>query len=290
MNELFNRACTIAMGPIEITGLRTQFKIERSDTKTIAHAEITVWNLSRETRNNMAKLPVPVTLKAGYGFDLEQIFSGDIAPTGISVTRSGPDWLTTFKVGDGLKCHQTERVQLPLPQGMPVQQALIQAIGMLQNVDTKKVLAALSGNTITLEGAFQQIVGGSALSGRALDEIDRLARSAKKKVVIVDGELQLQPTDDSIAAVSGTQYPTDFVPELTPQTGLIGSPEAVKDDFTKFRCLLRPKIKPGLPVHVVWSIQPLGIWLRAKRVTHIGDTRGQEWYTDVEGTTIKAPG
>jgi hypothetical protein len=273
------------MGAIQVSGLRVQFKIENSDQNHPNGASITVWNLSRKTRAAMVLLPVPLILKAGYGSDIEQIFYGDVATNGISVVRNGPDWLTTFKVGDGLKGYRTERCQVPFPKNMNFKDALLGIIGQMTSVDTKKIAADLASGKFTPQNAFQQIVGGGAASGRTMDELNRVARSGGFKAQVTDGALELLPLADTPA--TRTQWPTDFVPDLGPKSGLIGSPEAVKDGFTKLRCLLRPKIKPGRQIHVKWSVQPLGLWIRVARVTHTGDTRGLEWYTDVEGKTME---
>jgi hypothetical protein len=283
MGELFNRACTVQMGTVLVSGLRTQFKIEKTEQVTPSSAEITVWNLKRATRARMIQQSVPLVLMAGYGKDLGLLFNGDVAPSGIGVMRSGPDWLTTFKVADGLLSYQTDRVQISIPRNQTVQQVLTQALQQFRNLNVQQTLANLRSGATPIAGTFQQFLNGSAVSGRGLDEVQRICKSVGLRCTVVDGQLEIFP--DTPTSQSGA-YPGETIPDLTPQTGLIGSPEPTKNAFIKFRCLLRPEIKPLRRVRVVWSVHPEGLYVRAAKVTHLGDTRGQEWYTDVEGTAL----
>ena len=299
MGELFNRQCIVQMGTVLVNGLRVQFKIDKHDAAVPSSAEISVWNLARETRarivaqseltvmRNNKNFPggIPVILMAGYGTDLSQLFNGDIMPYGLSIVRSGPDWLTKFKVGDGMLSYQTDRVQASVPKGSSIKQIILQLLKCFHGVDTKKVFVDIMSGKIPLTGAFQQLFNAGALSGRAMDEMNRLLARQGLKCTVVDGSLEFTPLDPAAKSLA---WPADLIPDLTPRTGLIGSPEAAKDKFIKFRCLLRPAIKPNRMVRVVWSEHPAGLYIRAQKITHTGDTRGQEWYTDVEGKAVEA--
>lgn len=277
MSELFNRQATVQMGTVFVDGLRVQFKVEKQDQVVPSHAEVTVWNLARETRAKMVGQTVPLVLSAGYEGGVEQLFNGDVMPLGVSVSRNGPDWLTTFKVGDGLLSYQTDRVQIPIAANTSITDALKQTLGALKNIDVKKTISDLVSGKVTVEGTFQQFTKGSAVSGRAIDEANRLANAIGYKLSVTDGQLEMRKFG---------AFAAEFVPDLSPETGLIGSPEVTKERFIKFRALLRPKIKPGRRVRVTSASHPTGLYIVARRVTHVGDTRGQEWYTDVEGQAL----
>ena len=282
MGELFDRQVQLQMATVVVTGLRVQFKIEKNDQATPSHASITVWNLARKTRDTLSRMDVPVILMAGYGKDIEQIFYGDIAPLGISVVRNGPDWLTTFKAGDGLKCYQTDRIQMAFPANMSVKDAIGQILQQVRSADVSKTIASLKKQAVV--GNFQQLLNSSVASGRAMDEANRLANSIGMKAIIIDGEVKLVKQYETSA---NGEESAEIIPYLTPQTGLIGSPEAMgAKKFIKFKCLLRPWIRPTKRVKVAWSIHPDGMLIHAARVTHTGDTRGQEWYTEVEGVAL----
>jgi hypothetical protein len=282
MGDLFDRRAQLQMGTIVVTGLRIQFKVEKHDTTVPSTATITVWNLARTTRDKIAASSQPVILAAGYGEDIDQLFNGDVPDYGISVSRNGPDWLTTFKVGDGLRCYQTDRVQIPLPANMRVQDALAEVLKQIKSADSTKAIASLQ--KMNIQSQFQQLLNHSVASGRVMDEANRIAHSVGMKVNIVDGQVEVTKlTEDS---PNGAE-PEDLVPFLSPETGLISAPEATgKKKFIKFKCLLRPWIRPMRRVKVSWSVRPKGLFVRAKRVTHTGDTRGQEWYTEVEGEAL----
>jgi hypothetical protein len=83
---------------------------------------------------------------------------------------------------------------------------------------------------------------------------------------------------------------------VSPKNGLIGVPEQTQEGVT-FRTLLDPRIKLMTMVKIDNSYirqmrQEIGQYpalldqdgqYQAYKVCHIGDTRGQEWYTEVEG-------
>ena len=281
---LFDRQCTVQMGTVKVDKLRVQFKIEKQETELPGTAEIKVWNLSRDTRNKMVSQGiVPVILMAGYAGNLGLLFNGDILPSGIGVERSGPDWITEFKVGDGLLSHQTDRIQMPFSKGTAIKDVLAGIIGQFKGIDTKQALADLKSGKIPLGGMQQQLQNGTVASGRSIDELKKWCKTQGIACTVVDGHLELAPDSETS---TGGAWPQELVPDLTPKTGLIGSPEPTKDRFVKLKCLLRPEIKPNRRIKVSWSIHPMGLFVRALKVTHTGDTRGQEWYTEVEGRAL----
>jgi len=78
---------------------------------------------------------------------------------------------------------------------------------------------------------------------------------------------------------------------LTPDTGLIGSPER-SDDIEetqsgerkrlgwRVKSLLNPQIRPGDRLQIK-SAEVDGVF-RAENVNHFGDTEGGDWYTEAE--------
>ena len=104
--------------------------------------------------------------------------------------------------------------------------------------------------------------------------------------------------DGKINIIKAEDVPEGEIIELSPESGLIGVP-AQNDFGVTIRCLLNPKIKINSMVHVdnslirnqqfeqgqvVYSLDNDGIY-RVVQVTHIGDTRGNDWYTEVETVT-----
>jgi hypothetical protein len=105
-----------------------------------------------------------------------------------------------------------------------------------------------------------------------MPELQKLGASIGYDVHIHDGKLEM---------IKRKGYVSELVPYLTAKTGLIGSPEPGKDGVLKFKSLLQPKIKIFRRVKIeAESVK--GTYI-IKKITHTGDTHGQEWYTECEG-------
>jgi len=80
-----------------------------------------------------------------------------------------------------------------------------------------------------------------------------------------------------------------MIPELSPSSGLIGSPEfgaaeKNKGPVVKFKSLLDGRIKPGGRVKLN-SLRYTGE-VRVTKLSHSGDTAGGDWYTACEGEPL----
>lgn len=273
MGDLFGRVASLQMGTVLVRGLRVSFIIDKSAEQEPNTAEIAVWNLAASTRALLKEqIPLYLKLTAGYVGNDSQIFEGDIAPDGISSVKDGNNWVTSFNAADGLEAYRTARIQHSFKKGtalVPVVKKLAKSMGIgignaiekLQQGDTK--------------GALTEFVNGTTLSGSVPKELSRLLESTGYTWTIQDGQLQIVEKGGRIIRE---------VPHLTPDTGLIGSPEPGKDKFTKFRSLLQPKL---VPMHQVQLETPRtgtnynGIYV-LQRVRHNGDTHGDSWFSDCE--------
>jgi hypothetical protein len=267
--EMFGRRAVLRMGTVEVDGLRVTFRIARDKKPEPNQGEISVWNLSRETRAKLADQKVPIEFQAGYGKDISQVFFGDIPADGISTVRDGPDWVTTFRAGDGGKAYRTARIQEAFGKGTKLADVLKKAAKQM-GVGLGNALSKLADGD--LSGAVTEMFGGVVLSGPVPRELDRLLRSYGYEWSIQDGQLQVIEQDG---------HTDDEAVLLRPDTGLIGSPEPGKDGFTKVRSLLQPQILPGRRVKLETSNLD-GFFVVAK-VTHTGDTHGPDWYSECEG-------
>ena len=286
--QLFNRITVVTVGTSSTTGLsfqglRTQFRLEKNNQPDPNDGEITVWNLSPSTRKLIqaqANQPggVPLILKAGYGTadNAQILFYGDILPYGIAVARNGPDWLTTFRIGDGLSSYRGDRVALAqFPPNSSVSTVVTGLIKQLSSdkINFSNVLSSIGG---LLTGKPQTYPKGTVVHGGVLQEVNKILKGHGIVCTCQNGTLVVAP-------IGGTAAVTGTVPSLSSSTGLIGSPEPSKDNFIKFKCLLRPEILPFGKVFVTYGTPPVQLTVTAHKVLHTGDTRGQEWYTDVEG-------
>lgn len=257
----------------EITDLRVQFKVEKNLRKEPNTAEVKITNLSPRSRVNFQQLGVAFVLQAGYETTLSTVFVGDVRIA--NSAQEGPDWITTLQAGDGERAYAHPRVNDSFRAGtdkIAVVKKIAGAFGLdVGNLD-KQISKYLGG---------QRHETGYVARGRASSELDRALRAAGLDYSIQDGKLQVLKPGEAT---------TELAVEVTPESGLIGSPQMCsptkkgKKATIKFRSLLQPSVKPGGRV-VVGSAAYRGTVL-VEQVTHAGDTRGQDWYSDVEGTPV----
>ncbi len=265
---------TLSVDVIEITDLRVAFKVRKSSAKEPNTAEVTVTNLSRATRSALQEKGVKFQLEAGYeGTGIKRVFSGDVRA--LDHSRDGASWHTRLKGGDGERAFRHARVSESHAPGAPasdVVRKLADALGLgLGNFDQISTKLASS--------KFEQ---GIVTHGPASSELTKVLAKAGITWSIQDGELQFQRDDLRI----GPQ-----IPELAPDSGLIGSPEfgspVVKGGprLLTFKCLLDADLRPGGRV-AIKSERHSGV-VRIWKVEHNGDTAGGDWYTQAEGFPSK---
>jgi len=258
----------------EITDLRVKFSVKKSSAKEPNTAEVTISNLSPQRRASLQTKGVKFVLECGYvETGVKQIFQGDVRQ--VAHRREGADWQTEIKSGDGERAFQFARVSESFKSKSSrgdVLRKLVSSFGLGQG-NVSQVAAKLVGK-------FDQ---GFVAHGPVSREMDKALAGTGYGWSIQDEQVIILADSD----VSGQD-----VPELTPQSGLIGSPEfgapLVKGGkpLLTFRCLLNANIKPGAHVSIKCERFPLGVAVKCVKVEHSGDTHGQDWYTNGEGVTL----
>ncbi len=249
-------------------GQRVTFKIKKTDGKEPNTAEIVLTNLNDDSRGRMQKKPVKITIDAGYdATGQSRIWRGDART--IDHVRDGADWNTTIKCGDGERAWQNARVSESFAAGTgagTVLQFLAEQSGLQ--------IGSVPTVVVNITTTFDQ---GYVVSGKWSDEMDRLVKSIGYRWSMQDETLQvLLPGAASTAAI----------PLISPESGLIGSPEfgtpekKGKPALVKFKSLLMPSL-PGARVRLK-SKRYNGI-VRIKIVEFNGDTHGGDWTTSYEG-------
>ena len=258
----------------EITDLRVQFSVKKSASKEPNTAEVTITNLSPTRRAALQTKGVKFVLECGYvDTGVKQIFQGDVRH--VSHVREGADWRTVLKSGDGERAFQFARISEslgPKASKSDVIKRLSAKLGLGLGNSAKAAAA--------IPGSFEQ---GIVLSGPVSRELDKALKGTGYEWSIQDEQLVIL----SASEVSGQD-----VPLLTPESGLIGSPEfgaplekGGKPQL-KFKALLNANIKPGAKVQIQCERFPIGVSVKCAKVEHSGDTAGQDWYTSVEGATL----
>lgn len=265
---------TLTSDVTEIEKLRVAFKVTKTGGKEPNTCEVTVSNLAESRRKALQKKGVKLVLQAGYeGAGIAQLFIGDVRT--VDNVRDGATWNTIFKCGDGERAFRFARVSESFGPGTKIPDVV------------KKVAARLGVGLGNLEKQAPAMTGefaqGYAAHGPASRELERALAAAGFEFSIQDEQLLVLKPGDA----SGVQ-----VPELSPASGLIGSPEFGSPEtihaqtkktgkpLIKVRALLNGKIKIGSQV-VLRCARHDGPVI-VKKLEHIGDTAGGDWYTNFE--------
>lgn len=298
MYNLFSRDATFTVGGIKIQirapgdtmlfssvgnytyapiapALRVVFSVER-DTNTAPNtATVTIYNLAEQRRNSI-KNGDQFIIEAGYLGNVSQLFKGKVSE--VAHKHERVDWITTVSSGDGLAAFGATRASLsyaPKTLRSKVISDLAKQMKIgLGNVNQKLAEVQLRKNLV-------EFANGFSTSGAVKDALSKVVGSAGLQWSIQDEQLQLLEPD-------GTTIDTVVV--LTPDTGLVGTPEIGEAKgkgskaTIKARSLLQGAIRPGRRLLV--QARSVNGQFRADKVTHSGDSYGGDWYTDFEGVQI----
>lgn len=250
-----------------ITGLRISFRVEKSLKPEPQKATVVVYNLSSDSRAKLQGKGLRVVLEAGYPDSLAVIYSGHSRVT--DHPRQGVNWLSKFECGTAERAIKFARMSESFKPGAAVGDVV------------KKTVAALvadPGNALEkANGLAASFSSGYAAHGYAADELTRLLEPHGYTWSIQDGRMQLLGPGETLP-----ESPVD----LSPSTGLIGSPELGSPvtkggpNLVKMRSLLQPQFAPGKRV-LLNSSGRSGVH-KIISLAHVGDTDGGDWFTDLE--------
>ena len=267
----FNRIVTAEIGEqgttgFKIDGLRINFDILKTDVSESNKSTIKIYNLAKNTRNSIRELDDTVILRAGYlgGRGEEVLFIGDI--TFINHQLSGTEWISTLACGDGIKQLRTSKTNRSYAGGVKANKIISD---VLSDLDLPQKLK--SGLLSISDRVFNS---GYSFTGQSKAALDELTKAVGLVWSVQNGEIKIQVTGDSDKS-------TAIV--LNPNTGLIGSPERLRDTDTKSSTdaakpgwkivsLLQPKLEPGGIVSVTSDEIPENSQFIIKQVQHTGDS------------------
>jgi hypothetical protein len=284
MARLFARACEVLIGKggqalILQMPLRFQFKAVKSLTKDPNSLELTISNLSKQSQAHLQGKGVDIVVQAGYAEQAGIIYSGQIR-TVDHVIEKGGGWSSKIKCGDtsgasggaGKPC-----VSNSWGAGTQTSNVAMDLVGSL---------GILPGNLqeqLAANGGGQQYATGYAAFGHPARELEKVLKTLGLTHSVQDGELLVLRDDETAKHFERVV--------LTPETGLISSPELGTPEekggapVMKAKSLLNHKIKAGAELSIQ-ARDVKGIF-KIQKVTHHGDSHGEAWFTEVEASRLK---
>lgn len=277
MGRQFNRLVSLTAGPTPSSGrqwsnLRTSFKIVHTNDPKPNQSRIEVYGLAPSDQNFLQQDGVKVILEAGYPANFGAVFAGDINRA--STSDRPPDVVTLIEAGDGEDAYLTSKISITLGPGTSTQQ-IIQTL-----VDAMGLPLAEISSTVPITDTLT----GVTLHGQAYRYLNDYASQLGFTWSIQDGRVQIVTDRESTGAAAIS---------VTPQTGLIGSPEPLikrakrggrpRVVGVKWRMLLQPQARPG-QLFQLQSERYQGFYV-GQKLTQTGDSGYEDrFFTEVEAT------
>jgi len=272
---LYGRALLVTVDDVDLSGFDVAFSVTRTLKRDPNTCELRVYNLGQALRRELAskaKAGLFVTLAAGYGTRLSQLYRGDLRD--VFSVREDTGWVTTISSGDGEQARRNAQIRRAFPRGTKVDvmlRALTESLGVGMGNSTRALMGAKK-----LTQGSSELVSGAVTHGSAAVELTELLRSVGMEWSIQDGELQLLD--------KGHALDTEVI-VLTPETGLVGSPEPGHKGTMKAVVRIIPGLQPGAQV-MIESSEVRGQF-RVERIDFAGDTSQEDWVARIEGKEIK---
>ncbi len=266
---------------LDVSQLRCVFNCIKVIQLQPQYSHVIIYNLSPQSENAIIQEGDRVVIEAGYeGSQYGQIFDGNVLQA-IRNKENGTTYTLTLVSADSDTFLNYSLSAFSMVRGQN-SRAIVEGLISKASVPT-------AANVISPNLSQSQLPRGKVFFGLTRDYLRQIARSENATYYMDNGKVNIVKAED---------VPPGEILDLSPSSGLIGVPAQSGYGVT-IKCLLNPKIKINSLVHVDNSLirnaefgqgQPLytldndGIY-RVIKVTHSGDTRGNDWYTEVETVT-----
>jgi len=261
---------------LDVSDLHCTFDIQYVVNQQPPFSTIVIYNLNPVTEDFILNYGDRVIVEAGYeGNQYGVIFDGEV----VEPIRDKEDNVTyrlTINALAGNSLLNQSFVNFTLNRGQS-------ARSIVQNLASMATHPSPIGE-LSPQLSAAQLPRAKAVFGLTRDYIRQIAQASNLAFYTKSGEINL---------IHASDPPKGEILDLTPESGLIGQPTQ-QDLGVSFRCLLNPAIQIGTMVHIDSSLiqaqtyqigqvpRPLdaqGIY-RVVGVEHVGDTRGNDWYTN----------
>lgn len=279
---------------IGLGDLRCTFDVRQFDRQSPNTADIFVYNLSDTTKARLRGEFTKVSVRAGYQSNFAPIFEGSIKQFR-SGRQSSTDTFLNIRAADGDVAYTQGTIQTTLAAGASAEDIVAAILVALAPLGVTR--GQVSGLPTT------RSIRAVVLSGMVRDVLRELCQGWNLVWSIQNGRLDIRP-------VLGRPDNRDAI-VLNSATGMIGRPEQTIEGI-KVRCLLNPQITVGRVVHInntsvqrgQYDLSNFGAvqneMLERVRVTedgfyrvisidHVGDTHGQEWYSEIVCIAVGDP-
>ena len=296
MTKLYKRICEVEIRPdsgqpvsldmssrYSTSNLRVSFSVRKTIKSSANTAEINLYNLAAMTRGNIETDGDSVSLVAGYDEIRGQIYLGDIDE--ITHVKNGSDIITKITCGDGLKAIKAAKLQKTYAPKLPKINLLEDILASMEgvakgawNIFTESDNRTQSELERTGKTKWKRLsskfAGAFSASGYSKKIMDDFCNANNLDWFIDNGNLNIID--------KGVPLNDKFI--ITPQSGLIGSPEKTKDGV-KFQSLLIPALTVGGLVEIK-SMFVNGDF-RLEEITMSGDNYGGQFACDCTCKALK---
>ncbi|WP_151898915.1 phage protein [Nitrosospira lacus] len=286
MTQQYIRKASLIIGAgsdaLDLSKMQFTFNVQAAVISTPTTAFIRVFNLSGKTARRVTEEGELIILSAGYGGNFNTIFQGQITQARIG-RENGTDTYLDITAADGDQIYNFAVVNFSVAAGS-------NAIGRLRMLATA---AGMPEGTIQAPENGPKLSRGVVYFGLVRDCLRQECASIGTNWSINDGKLD-------VIAEGG--YKEGEIPVITSATGMIGVPEQNGLGIS-FKCLLNPHLRKDERVQIdnalirqfgyttsnleiakqfasIPTLTTDGIY-KILYVNHYGDTRGNDWYSDV---------
>lgn len=266
---------------LDVSDLKCVFDIQKTMQMQANYSIVTIYNLSAQTENTLINEGNRVVIEAGYeGEQYGCIYDGTVVQP-LRDKQDGVNYLLTLNCLDGDGFLNGGVVNFSISKGQT-------------HVDVSKALLSKATISTTFNAMSQSLgntslIRGKVCFGLSKDYLRQIAISNNASIYLEDGKVNI---------IQAKDLPKDEIINLDPTSGLLGVP-AQTEYGVSFKCMLNARIKINSLVHINNTlvhdmqsqigqvVRPLdndGIY-RIIKINHVGDTRGDDWYTACESVS-----
>jgi hypothetical protein len=272
----FIRQVEAVVQGVKINGLKIAFNIEKTDKPEPNTSKIQIYNLSKDTHNQVSVAGNHCVLKAGYKDEtVAAIFFGDVVK-GTRV-KSGTDYITELEVKDGRAAVMAGQVSVSYAkdtEALSIVQEMIGAIG-LPSKGTENIPAGAK-----YPGAFSGIGQAADILREVLNKFELMYTIQNEMIYVMKPDEAAENTGLKLNTESGLLTIPQPVSDKTREEDT----EAEAENKWSFKTLLFPELIPGAACVVESST--LNGEVKITKTVFSGDNWNGEFAADLEGVVL----